>query len=220
MAAPCGVSLHICRMRVTLLDDLGDVADVDDNYYVSDSLLTVGLTPNVSIGADIELRGGCDCVVASYKGVDALKRFDFEITAAKMEPGLQALMIGGTLLTGTDGTTPVDIGVGYPAPLECDDSPANLAFEFWTDHWNGDSIDPTFPYIHHLFPQSRWQIGPSTYGNEFANPTLNGYSKQNLVWDDGPYGDGVGTPTPYGAWFYTDVAAPAAECELQTVEPV
>lgn len=218
MAAPCGVSLHICRMRATLLTETGAVSPDADNYYVSDSLLTVGVTPNVAQGADLELRGGCDCVIASYRGVDSLKRFDFEVTTGKMEPGLFALLIGGTILTGSDGTYVVDVGVAYPGPIECDDSPSNLAFEFWTDHWNGDSIDPDFPYIHHIFPQSRWQVGQQTYGNEFAQPVLTGYSKQNLAWTD-PYGDGPGVDVPYGAWFYTDVAAPAAECELQTVTP-
>lgn len=218
MAAPCGVTLHVCRMRITKLDDLGNVDTGDDNFYVTNALITVGVTPNVAQGADLELRGGCDCVLASYRGVDSLKRFDFEVANGKKEPGLEALLTNGTVLTGSDGSTTVNIGVAYPGPLDCDDTPRNVAFEFWTDHWNGDSIDPDFPYIHHVFPQSRWQNGPITYGNDFGQPGFTGYSKQNLVWDD-PYGDGPGASIPYGAWFYTDDALPDAECDFQTVSP-
>lgn len=216
MSAPCGVTLHVCRMRVTQLDDLGNTVSTPDNFYVTSAIITVGLTPNIAQGADLELRGGCDCVLASYRGVDSLKRFDFEVALGKMEPALQAMLIDGTVIDGTDGTTTVPIGVAYPSPLSCDDTPSNVAFEFWTDNWTGDSLDPDWPYIHHIFPQSRWAPGPITYGNDFGQPGVTGYSKQNLAWDD-PYGDGPGVAVTYGAWFYSADPLPDSECAFQTV---
>ncbi len=216
MAAPCGVSLHVCTVRLTVLDsNTGNVSDTDDNSYVSDKPLSVQVTPTIEAGADITLTGGCDCVIAAYRGTDKLKRFEFEVNVAALEPVMIAMMVGGTILV--DGA--VDVGVAWPSSLECGEAEPVVAFEFWTDHWNGDSQDPTYPYIHHIYPQTRWQIGQQQYQNDFAQPVLAGFSRQNLVWGNGPYGDGPGADISNGGWFYTDVAPPTAACEPATVIP-
>lgn len=215
MAAPCGVSLHVCNIRITVLDEVGNVADLDDNFYVTGKATSVQVTPTIETGADITLTGGCDCVVASYRGTDKLKRFEFEMNIATLEPAMVAMMVGGTILV--DGAD--DVGVAWPSALECGDVEPAVAFEFWTDHWNGDAQDPDYPYIHHIYPQTRWQIGQQQYQNDFAQPTLTGFSRQNLVWGNGPYNDGPGAPVPNGGWFYSDVVPPTPVCAAQTVEP-
>jgi len=216
MAAPCGVSLHVCTIRITVLDpDTGAVADAEDNSYVTGKSLSVQVTPTIEAGADITLTGGCDCVVASYRGTDKLKRFEFEMNIASLEPAMIAMMVGGTIIN--DGT--YDTGVAWPSALECGEAEPAVAFEFWTDHWNGDAQDPDYPYIHHVYPQTRWQIGQQQYQNDFAQPVLTGFSRQNLAWGDGPYGDGPGADIRNGGWFYTDVTPPEAACAAATVEP-
>lgn len=216
MAAPCGVSLHVCTIRITVLDpDTGAVADADDNSYVTGKSLSVQVTPTIEAGADITLTGGCDCVVASYRGTDKLKRFEFEINIAALEPAMISMMVGGSIIN--DGT--YDVGVAWPSALECGEAEPAVAFEFWTDHWNGDAQDPDYPYIHHVYPQTRWQIGQQQYQNDFAQPVLTGFSRQNLAWGDGPYGDGPGADIRNGGWFYTDDTPPTAACAAATVEP-
>lgn len=216
MAAPCGVSLHVCTIRITVLDpDTGAVEDAEDNSYVTGKSLSVQVTPTIEAGADITLTGGCDCVVASYRGTDKLKRFEFEMNVAALEPAMIAMMVGGTIIN--DGT--YDTGVAWPSALECGEAEPAVAFEFWTDHWNGDAQDPDYPYIHHVYPQTRWQIGQQQYQNDFAQPVLTGFSRQNLAWGDGPYGDGPGADIRNGGWFYTDTAPPTAVCAAATVEP-
>ena len=105
-------------------------------------------------------------------GTDKLKRFEFEINIAALEPAMIAMMVGGTIIN--DGI--YDVGVAWPSALECGDVEPVVALEFWTDHWNGDAQDPDYPYIHHVYPQTRWQIGQQQYQNDFAQPVLTGFS--------------------------------------------
>lgn len=218
MAAPCGVSLHVCRMRITRLLATGAVDAGADGKFVSADLLSVGLTPTIEQGADLTLTGGCDCVIASYRGEDKLKRFEIELSIPGLAAAMYEMLMGATLITGTYGTdTGVPIGIGWPAPLDCGEAAVNNAFEFWTDHWNGDALDPDLPYVHHVYPQSKWAPGQQSYGNDFAQPTLAGFTRGNLAWNDGPHGDGPGVDIPYGGWFYTADALPAADCDYQSV---
>lgn len=218
MAAPCGVSLHVCTVRGTILDDVGNVEDPPDNFYVTDKPISVQVTPTVEAGADITLTGGCDCVVASYRGTDKLKRFEFEVNLAALEPALFVLLVGGTLVTGTDGTATVPIGQVWPAALECGEAEPVSGFEFWTDHWNGDAQDITFPWIHHVYPQTRWQIGQQQYQNDFAQPVVSGFSRRNDAWGD-PYGDLPAFDFATGGWHYTATEPPAGACDYQDFTP-
>lgn len=218
MALPCGVSLHICRMRATRLEVTGDVSGGDDGQVVTGDLVSIGLTPTIEQGADLTLTGGCDCVIASYRGEDKLKRFEIELGLPTLHPAMYELLMGATLIPGTVGTDAnAPIGIGWPAALECGEVGVNTALEFWTDHWNGDALDPDLPYVHHVYPQTKWAPGAQSYGNDFAQPTLSGFTRQNLAWEDGPYGDGPGTNIPNGGWYYTADPLPDVDCDYQTV---
>jgi len=46
MAFNCGVSFGACLTRITRLDDAGNVI-AGTNAYVSDKLISVGVTPNM-----------------------------------------------------------------------------------------------------------------------------------------------------------------------------
>lgn len=223
MPAPCGVPLGLCAMRITrLIDTTGCVAPEPDNSFVTDELISLQLTPVVEAGADTTLTGGCDCVIASYRGTDKLKRFEFTITDPKLAPALYEMMIGGGVIL--DGTDPV--GTTWPAELECGEEQAAVSLEFWVKHWSGSSQDTTFPWIHHVYPQTYWQIGQQQFENDFAQPTLTGFSRSNSCWGDGPYGDGpeaeYGNPDDIsnGAFWYTATDPPAdTECDYGSVTP-
>ena len=111
----CGVSVLVCRTRVTLLDDDGSVAAGPNNSYVTDNPIRVTVTPVIEAGKDTTLKGGCDCIIASYKGPDLLKRFDLEFDIATIEPAMLSLMLGATLISDTSDT-PVPIGVSVARP--------------------------------------------------------------------------------------------------------
>lgn len=224
MSAPCGVPLGLCATRLTRLDETTGAVSADtNNSFVTTNQISVQFSPVVEAGADLTLTGGCDCVIASYRGVDKLKRFDFTITDPVFAPAMYELMIGGTLIS--SGSTPV--GIGWPAELACGDSPPLTALEFWVKNIEGDAPNPTYPWIHGVYPASRWQIGQQTFQNDFAQPTLTGFTRRNALWGDGPYGDGPGTE--YGAadgvlasggQFYTATDPPTStDCGYQHVVP-
>jgi hypothetical protein len=213
----CAIPLHVCRFRVTRLNADGSVADGPDNSYVSDDLITVQMNPNILAGLETDLVGGCGCIVATRKDPDRLKRFDFVVNSGALEPALLEMMLGADLIE--DGSTsPVPIGIWYPDQRDCAFQPTPVAVEFWADAWVDDAADPDWPYIHFLFPRTFWQMGNLQLGNDFAQPVVNGFSRSNPSWGDGPYGDqpeAIPTGAPGGFW-YSAEAQPTAECGYQT----
>lgn len=213
----CAIPLHVCRFRVTRLNADGSVAAGPDNSYVSDDLITVQMNPNVVAGQETDLIGGCGCIVATRKDPDRLKRFDFVINSGALEPALLEMMIGATVIEDAS-TSPVPIGVWYPDQIDCAFEPSAVAVEFWADAWVNDAPDSDWPYIHFLFPRTYWQMGNLQLGNDFSQPVVNGFSRSNAEWGEGPYGDqpeAIPTGVPGGFW-YDQAAQPTAECGYQT----
>lgn len=221
----CGVPIHVCRTRITRLDSLGNVEAGPDNSYVSDKPISVVVTPVVEPGTESTLVGGCDCILASYKGTNKLKRFDLEIAIGAFEPAMLEMVLGATLIEDSSDE-PVPIGVWWPNQLTCDQGQQpNVAIEFWSDIWTGDHQDADWPYMHHVYPSSYWQISAQRYENALTPTSIVGFTRTNPVWGDGPYGDQQAitagpqetTPsdTPGGA-FYTEVDPPTADCGYKT----
>lgn len=220
---PCGISVGVCRLRITLLDaDTGCVSGGSDNSYVLADFTQVQITPNIETGTDTSLIGGCGCKIASFKAPDSLKRYDLELTTPIKSAGLESLLVGGGVIM-DDSASPVPVGFTFPTALGCDEEQPPVAFEFWTKHWEDDAQDSTLPWIHWLFPQTLWQVGQQALTNDFAQPTFTGFSRTNTCWGDGPYGDGPeavygnAVDISTGGWFYTDVDPPDADCDLATV---
>jgi hypothetical protein len=215
MAATCPSILHFCRVRVTKLDSVGNVATGTNNSYVSDGAISLQYGAEVSTGEDRELKTGCGCIVASAKDPDVLKRFTFELTMGKFEPPLFQMLTGSTIIT--EGGDPV--GLNFPDQTDCDFVPTYVAFEGWADAYDGDSPDPVRPYFYVIWPSTTWQIGQTTLQNDFAQLPLTGFSRSNSQWGHGPYGD-TGLTAPIGAQgaiTQTDEAPPDAACAFATV---
>lgn len=222
--AKCGSLIHICALRVTRLDSQGNVVDEENNSYVTNNVVSVQESPVVEEGLDSTLVGGCDCIVASYKGTNKLKRFEFAMELPTFEPALIEMLIGASLIV-DESTSPVPIGVAWPSQLSCSSTQQpNVAIEWWSDLWTDDQQDGDWPYVHSIYPSSYWQIGQMTAQNDFNNPTFNGFTRTNTLFGD-PYDDlppsaqsalAAGAP---GEQFLTTVAPPTAECGYQTVDP-
>jgi len=225
-AIPCGISLGVCRMRITQLDPTtGCVASAADNSYVLGDLVSVAVTPNIESGTDTTLIGGCGCKIATYKAPDVLKRYDLTLTTPIKSAALEALLVDGGVLY-DNSTSPVPVGFSFPTELDCDVGQTPVAFEFWTKHWVDDAQDTALPWIHWVFPQTLWSNGPQTVNNDFSQPDFAGFSRSNDCWGDGPYGDGPGDiygassfSLATGGWFYTPNDPPASSCDFATVAP-
>lgn len=216
----CGSSILACGMRITLLDDEGDVAAQSNNFYVTKNLIQIGINPDIEEGSDRTLKSGCDCIIATAKFPNLLKRFGFEISLGALEPALISLMTGGAVILDSSDV-PVPIGWDWPVQVSCYDSrPPKVALEVWSDNWDSDHQSAVLPNIHWIWPMTRWQIGPSQLNSDFAPMVLNGYSEGNNRWGHGPYNDDPGQVIgQLGSVYQTADAVPTGECGYQTVTP-
>lgn len=215
--ANCGVSFGICRLRVTRVDAQGNVDGSTDNSYVTDNALSVSLTPNIETGNTFNARNGCGCSIARFKANDLFNWFEFSFRAAALEPDLMALLLGAeTIVDGAD-----TVGMAFQGALACDEDEPAVALEFWTKHIVGSGQDGTFPWVHWVFPKTVWQLGDNTFEEGIAEPTVNGFSRTNQLWGNGPYGDGPPDSQDIsdGGWWKTADVPPTAACALADIVP-
>jgi len=212
-AAECLAMIHLCRVRVTRLDQFGHPVAGPNNVYISANPMVLTVTPSYEAGQDLTLVGGCDCIIAEYRGYDKLKRFDLELDVGAFEPGLMEMMLGATAILSSSNP----IGVWWPLNQFNCGVPAqpNVCFEAWQDGWNEDQQDATWPYIHHIFPSSFWSIGATTMQNDFTQPKLTGFTRQNTNWGLGIFGDQPESAQALGGSFYS-TTTPTAACGYQS----
>jgi hypothetical protein len=223
---PCGISLGVCRLRVTTLDPTtGCVSSGADNSYVLEDLISVEVAPNIETGTDTILINGCGCKIAAYKAPDILKRYDLTLTTPIKSAALESMLTDGGVLF-DDSTAPVPVGYSFPSEIDCTTGQTPVAVEFWTKNWDGDAQASELPWIHWVFPYMLWAPGPQTVNNDLSQPDFIGFTRTNECWGDGPYGDGpeatFGASSfslATGGWFYTPTDPPAASCDFDTVTP-
>jgi len=213
MAAKCLAAVRFCRLRATRLEDDGTPSAGPNNVYVTDKPVSLSVTPVIEAGEDRTRVGGCDCIVASYRGKDKLKWFEFALELGVWEPGLIEMLTGASAILQT--TDPIGFQWSEQA-FDCSGSvQPNVVLEGWQVLQNQSSPDATYPYMHWVWPSTFWQIGDYTLENDFAAPTLNGYSQPNANWGDGIYSDVPESINSLGAGFYT-ATIPDAACGYQS----
>ena len=217
-AAKCLTSLKLCRVRVTLLDEIGAP---DSDYYVSDQTISLGFTPVISEGADNELRNGCGQVIASHKFPDVLKRFTFALTEGAVEPGLLAMLLGQSPILDPANADAV-IGVDWNVPA-CGQEPVYVALEGWSSAEDCDHPDPDFPWWHFRWTSTTWQLGDNTLSADYLTPALTGFNRGNSEFGD-PYSDlpydGTLPITAdfFSMWLQAE-DPPTASCGVQQITP-
>ena len=218
MSSICPSSILACGMRVTALEDVGSVQPGSNNYYVTDDLIQLTFTPENAQGSDRELRSGCDCVIASAKFPDLLKRMTLEIQKGELTPALEAMMLGSAVVLDPDAPADI-IGEMWPDNSACGDTPPpRVALEVWSQAYEGNGQSQTLPFIHWIFPMTRWSLGQSVLSTDFKTTVLTGYSEPNGLWGHGPYGDDILVGAQGGYWFET-AGPPSSVCGYQTVVP-
>jgi hypothetical protein len=212
----CPVELGICAARLTRLDSLGNVAAGPNNSWVTDKIQSIQITPEVLTGADRDMVNGCGCVVATFKDKDRLKRFTFQFVDGAFEAGMHEMLLGATLVTDGGQT----VGVDVAGQLFCDDPQApGVALEFWSKAITADHQNPTYPWVHYVFPWTEWQYAQNQAQNDFNPNALTGFSRRNPLWSHGPYSDQPAPITGIFGKFLTGSAIPTAACGYATVAP-
>lgn len=217
MAVICGGTVNICRVRVTMVDANGNVDGTTNNNYVTDAVTEVTLSPNIETGDTVTQKNGCGCKIIGYKVNDVFNFFEFSFTDAALEPAMIAMMTGAnTIENGADV-----VGMAFQGALGCSDVPPAVALEFWTQHFVGGGPDATYPWVHWVFPYTLWSLGDNTFAEGVGLPVLNGFSRTNHNWGDGPYGDGPpdGQDISEGGFWKTADEPPAATCATGNVTP-
>jgi hypothetical protein len=222
IADKCPGVIQFCRTRVTLLDDDGTPHSGTGNYYVSDKHVSIAVTSDVEEGQRRTVRSGCDCVVVTNRGADALLGYTFELVDGVWEPAMQALMLGYQALEDTSDD-PVVIGYNVSGDqLVCGGTQARVALEAWAYAWDGAGQDADLGLIHYVWPLTKWQVAPYTLSVDPTTPTLTGFSLRNDNWTS-PYADApldgtYAVNVDFFAAYMEDLDnLPDASCGLQTV---
>lgn len=212
MTGICDQAIHLCRVRATRVDATGNPQTGANNAVVTDKPISLAVNPDILAGEVKDQKGGCDQLISTYRGQDILKRYNLQLDMGDIEPALEELLTGASVITdGSNGP----IGVWFPVP--CNFQQPYVAIEGWQDLWDCDHQPSTpFRYVHWIFPSSRWQKGPATLQNDFTLPQFTGFSVANPTWDLGPWGDLPEAAEPNGGWFYTNTI-PAGACGYTTV---
>jgi hypothetical protein len=216
MTAICEAAIHLCAVRVTRLDAVGNPVAGPNNVYVSDNSIMLSVTPEIEAGEDKTLVGGCDCIIASYKGYDKLKRFTLELDQGKIEPGLLEMLTGGSIIVDPANANDPQ-GMWFASQLSCQDAvQPNVCFEGWQDLWEDDHQASTpYQYVHWIWPSSHWQLGDFSLQNDFTQPKLTGFTRGNPNWGLGIFGDLPEAAEALGGFFFDD-SRPDATCDYQS----
>lgn len=209
----CPVTLSICAIRVTALHEDGSVAGGANNAYVTNQMLSLGISPDIEEGDEKVLLNGCGAILARAKNPSLFKGTTLALTKGALEPALESLLTGGGLLLDSSDT-PVPVGYSWPVQTNADsEGPPAVAVEAWVKNRTGNrQSSAPFAFTRYVWPFTRWQWGDSTLEDDFQQPTLNGTTEGNSLWGDGPYGD-----SPFGALdenggYHYDNSIPEAQC--------
>lgn len=209
----CLAVIHLCRVRVTRLDALGNPLGGDNNVYVTDKPMVLTVTPTIEAGQDKTLIGGCDCIIATYRGFDKLKRFELELDLGEFEFALLEMMLGSAAIL--DGEDVIGQWWNQNA-FDCSvPAQPNVCFEGWQTGWDEDEQSTDHPFMHWIWPSSFWQIAAHTLQNDFTQPKMTAFTRGNSNWGEGIFDDLPESCEPLGGMFYTD-DIPSAFCGYQT----
>lgn len=210
MASVCPTPIKFCTVRATRLDPVtGATVGGADGGYVSNGAVSIAFSADIEEGTESTLKNGCGDVLATAKTDDRFKRWNMVLTMGQFEPGLVEILTGATVETSGGDI----IGITGEDQFADTFEPTLAALEGWAFAYEGDAPDPVRPYFYFLITASSWVIGDFTLQEEPATLPLNGFSRTNAMWGNGPYDD-TGFTSQVSTYSFVQVAndPPDAAC--------
>src|SRR5687767_5864288 len=78
VAFSCGVSFGACMVRITKVDENGNVI-AGQNSYVSDKPISISVNPNIETGNSFSVRNGCGCSISRRKFPDTFNWWELSL---------------------------------------------------------------------------------------------------------------------------------------------
>lgn len=222
MASTCYTSVDLCAVRVSKLTAGGAPLTGVNNGYVTDAVVSLGITITLKEGEELERINGCGDVCAVLNTPDKIKGIELSAEFCQLDAYLLEI------LTDVDVFTSGGNAIGFQFPA-VGASPDPVCFEGWSKAWDVDrQAVPTFTspdaaYVHWVFPFTRWVNGDMTLEHDLlvVPATAKGSENANIT-QDGPFNDWpsavaqAGGVTRVGGWFFDDVL-PTGDCDYVEV---
>lgn len=211
MAVTCRAQIQACALRAARLDNNGVPLPGANNLLVSDAMVSMGITAELSEGEEFELKNACGVDLAPFKDCDRLKRLNVSLSIGRPDPPLCELLIGGTVLNDAG-----DVGYAFPRLNEsiCRNG---VSIELWAKRiTSGGVLDPAAPYAWWVFPRVDLQFNAATFENGPLTTEFEGFAVENTNWFNGPTNDWPMDSDRVAQWIPTQTL-PTAACNYQTL---
>jgi hypothetical protein len=208
----CRPQIHACAIRVSRLDSNGIPTAGADSAYISDSLVTMSVSPVYTDGDEIEDKNACGVVGVNFRANDSLKRADVTLQIITPDPFLSEMLSGGSVLDPGGGAP-----MGWAAPSIGEVTGNGVSIELWAKRIDNGDLDLNYPYAHWAYPKVRnLRLGDYTHENGSNQPTFSGQAVENSQWFDGPGDDWPNDSTQFAQWVPT-ATLPTTGCAYVTV---
>jgi hypothetical protein len=189
-------SVQGVSLRVTKLDESGNLLNGPTDSYLTTAFIRVSFTPEYEEGDEITEKAADGTVCVSFKAPDTLKRVNMEIAICDPDPEVSALLSGGLLLSSPevdsagDPTGAGDVTRGWASAQVGEDPSGNgVAVEVWSRAIQDGKPAGTNPYFHWIFPYVKTRLsGDRVIENGLMATTFEGFGLGNINFRNGPDG--------------------------------
>ena len=189
MPTDYAASVQGVSIRVTRLDESGNLLTGPMDSYTSSSFIRTSFTPEYEDGDEITEKAADGTVCVSFKAPDTLKRVTMEIAICDPDPELSALLSGGLLLSDTDNQGN-EVSLGWASAQVGEDPSGNgVAVEVWSRAIQNGKPAATNPYFQWIFPYVKTRLsGDRVIENGLLATTFEGFGLGNINFRSGPDG--------------------------------